>query len=152
MIIGLLLAILIDQRVRGEAVWRTIYLYPLAVSFVVTGTVWSWLFNPTTGIQAMVRGLGWTDFKFDWIINRNFAIYTVVITGIWQASGFAMALFLAGLRVGRPGPDQGGADRRRQHAAHLPADRPAGDPADLHRRDRRPSPIRDQDLRPGRWR
>ena len=98
-IIGLTLAVLIDQRVRGESVWRTIYLYPLAVSFVVTGTVWGWLFNPTTGIQAMVRAWGWTDFKFDWIVNKDYAIYTVVITGIWQASGFAMALFLAGLRA-----------------------------------------------------
>ncbi len=98
MIIGLALAILIDQRVRGEAVWRTIYLYPLAVSFVVTGTVWRWLFSPTTGIELIVRTLGWTDFKFDWIISRDLAIYTIVITGIWQASGFVMALFLAGLR------------------------------------------------------
>jgi glucose/mannose transport system permease protein len=96
--IGLLLAILIDQRVKGESIWRTIYLYPLAVSFVVTGTVWNWLFSPTAGIQAFVRALGWTDFRFDWITDRKFAIYTVVITGIWQASGFAMALFLAGLR------------------------------------------------------
>lgn len=98
MAIGLLLAILIDQRVRGEAVWRTIYLYPLAVSFVVTGTVWSWLFNPTSGIQFFVRSYGWTDFTFAWTTNRNLAIYAIVITGIWQASGFAMALFLAGLR------------------------------------------------------
>lgn len=98
MAIGLLLAILIDQRVRGEAVWRTIYLYPLAVSFVVTGTVWGWLFNPTSGIQFMVRSLGWTDFTFSWTTNRNLAIYAIAITGIWQASGFAMALFLAGLR------------------------------------------------------
>jgi glucose/mannose transport system permease protein len=98
MAIGLLLAILIDQRVRGEAVWRTIYLYPLAVSFVVTGTVWSWLFNPTSGIEFFVRGLGWTSFSFSWTTNRNLAIYAIVITGIWQASGFAMALFLAGLR------------------------------------------------------
>lgn len=98
MAIGLLLAILIDQRVRGEAVWRTIYLYPLAVSFVVTGTVWSWLFNPTSGIEFFVRGLGWTDFSFSWTTNRQLAIYAIVITGVWQASGFAMALFLAGLR------------------------------------------------------
>ena len=98
MAIGLLLAILIDQRVRGEAVWRTIYLYPLAVSFVVTGTVWSWLFSPTSGIEFFVRSLGWTDFRFNWLTYRQLAIYAIVITGIWQASGFAMALFLAGLR------------------------------------------------------
>ena len=96
--IGLLLAIFIDQRVRFEAVWRTIYLYPLAVSFVVTGTVWSWLYSPTAGFEFFVRGLGWTDFSFAWITDRNLAIYVIVITGIWQSSGFAMALFLAGLR------------------------------------------------------
>src|ERR1700730_3002041 len=98
MTIGLTLAILIDQRVRAEALWRTIYLYPLAVSFVVTGTVWRWLLSPTTGIESVIRQLGWASFKFDWLVQRDMAIYTVVITGIWQASGFVMALFLAGLR------------------------------------------------------
>ena len=98
MLIGLTLAILIDQRVRAEALFRTIYLYPLAVSFIVTGTVWRWLFSPTTGIEAMVHQLGWASFKFDWLVQREMAIYTVVLTGIWQASGFVMALFLAGLR------------------------------------------------------
>src|SRR5262245_66205959 len=98
MAVGLLLAILIDQKVRGEAVWRTIFLYPLAVSFIVTGTVWSWLYNPVDGIQALVRGLGWTDFTFALTSNRTTAIYAVIITGIWQSSAFAMALFLAGLR------------------------------------------------------
>jgi len=98
MTIGLTLAILIDQRIRVEALWRTIYLYPLAVSFVVTGTVWRWLLSPSTGIESVIRQLGWASFKFDWLIQREMAIYTVVITGIWQASGFVMALFLAGLR------------------------------------------------------
>ena len=98
MAVGLLLAILIDQRVRGEAVWRTIFLYPLAVSFIVTGTVWSWLYNPADGIQALVRGWGWSDFSFALTGDRNHAIYAVIITGVWQSSGFAMALFLAGLR------------------------------------------------------
>lgn len=98
MIFGLLLAILLDQRIRGESAWRTIYLYPLAVSFVVTGTVWNWLFNPTSGMEVFMHGLGWTSFTFDWIINRKMAIYTVVITGMWHTSGFAMVLFLAGLR------------------------------------------------------
>ena len=64
MAVGLMLAICIDQRVRGEAVWRTIFLYPLAVSFVVTGTVWSWLYSPNAGIEFFVRSLGWTDFTF----------------------------------------------------------------------------------------
>lgn len=97
-VIGLLLAILIDQRIRGEAAWRTIFLYPLAVSFIVTGTVWGWLYNPTAGIEFLVRGLGWENFEFALTTSRDYAIYAIVITGIWQSSGFAMALFLAGLR------------------------------------------------------
>jgi glucose/mannose transport system permease protein len=96
--LGLLLAILLDQRVRGENVLRTIFLYPLAVSFVVTGTIWSWLLNPGIGIQRLVQGWGWTSFRFDWLVDRDMAIYTLVIAGAWQAAGFAMALFLAGLR------------------------------------------------------
>jgi glucose/mannose transport system permease protein len=98
MALGLLLAILIDQRVRGESVWRTIFLYPLAVSFVVTGAVWSWFYDPVVGIEMFVRTLGWENFKFSMIKDRNYAIYPIIATGIWQASGFAMALFLAGLR------------------------------------------------------
>ena len=98
MAVGLLLAILIDQRVRGESVWRTIFLYPLAVSFIVTGTVWGWLYNPTSGIEFLVRSLGWESFRFALTTDRNYAIYAIVATGIWQSSGFAMALFLAGLR------------------------------------------------------
>jgi glucose/mannose transport system permease protein len=98
MALGLLLAILLDQRVRGENVLRTIFLYPLAVSFVVTGTVWSWLLNPGIGLQKLVHDLGWTDFRFDWLVQSDKAIYTVILAGVWQATGFAMALFLAGLR------------------------------------------------------
>ena len=98
LLIGLILAIAIDQRVRFESAWRTIYLYPLAVSFVVTGTVWSWLYSPTSGIEFFMHGLGWTGFQFSWITSRDLAMYLVVITAIWQSSGFAMALLLAGLR------------------------------------------------------
>jgi glucose/mannose transport system permease protein len=96
--IGLALAIAIDQRVKGEAVWRTIFLYPLAVSFIVTGSVWNWLYSPNEGIEHFVRGLGWADFTFRVTSNRETAIYAIIATGIWQSSGFAMALFLAGLR------------------------------------------------------
>ena len=102
MAIGLTLAILIDQKVRAESMWRTIFLYPLAVSFVVTGTVWGWLYSPDTGIQALVRHLGWSNFSFALTTSRDTAIYAIVITGIWQSSGFAMALFLAGLRAVDP--------------------------------------------------
>ena len=95
---GLLLAVLIDQRVRAENIFRAVFLYPMAVSFVVTGTVWGWLLNPSIGIQKLMHDLGWFSFRFDWVIDRDKAIYCVVIAGVWQASGFAMALFLAGLR------------------------------------------------------
>ena len=80
--VGLALAIAIDQRVKGEAIWRTIFLYPLAVSFVVTGTVWSWLYSPDAGIEFFVRNLGWHDFTFRLTANRDTAIYAIIATGI----------------------------------------------------------------------
>jgi glucose/mannose transport system permease protein len=95
---GLLLAVLLDQRIRGENIFRTIFLYPMAMSFVVTGTVWGWLLNPTIGVQKLVRDWGWSGFRFDWAIDRDMAIYAIVVAAIWHGSGFAMALFLAGLR------------------------------------------------------
>jgi glucose/mannose transport system permease protein len=98
MIIGLLLAILLDQRIRAEGFIRTIYLYPMALSFIVTGTAWKWILNPTLGIESLVRGMGFPSFTFDWLVDPNMAIYTVVIAGVWQSSGYVMALFLAGLR------------------------------------------------------
>ncbi|SIS81386.1 carbohydrate ABC transporter permease [Paracoccus saliphilus] len=98
MVIGLVLAIFLDQKIRSEGVLRTIYLYPMALSLIVTGTAWKWILNPGLGIQEMVRGWGFTGFTFDWLIRPEMAIYTVVIAAIWQASGFVMALFLAGLR------------------------------------------------------
>lgn len=98
LLIGMLLAILLDQRIRIEGAIRTIYLYPMALSFIVTGTVWKWILNPGLGIERIVQGWGFPDFTFDWLVNPDFAIYTVVIAGVWQSSGYAMALFLAGLR------------------------------------------------------
>lgn len=96
--LGLVLAILLDQRIRQEGALRTIYLYPMALSFIVTGVVWKWLLNPGLGIQAMVRSWGFENFRFDWLVNPDMAVYTLVIAAVWQASGFVMALFLAGLR------------------------------------------------------
>ena len=98
MFVGLLLALLMDQKIRAESFWRTMYMYPLAVSFIVTGTVWQWLYNPTGGIQFLVRSLGWVDFQFALTSDRKNAIWAIIITGIWQSAGFTMALFLAGLR------------------------------------------------------
>ncbi|TQK11702.1 carbohydrate ABC transporter permease [Herbaspirillum sp. SJZ107] len=96
--IGFLLAVFIDQRVRGEGVFRTIFLYPYAMSFVATGLVWQWLLTPGDGLDGVVRGLGFSGFTFDWIVRQDLVIYTVVIATVWQASGLVMALMLAGLR------------------------------------------------------
>jgi glucose/mannose transport system permease protein len=98
MLLGLMLAILLDQKIRVEGALRTIYLYPMALSMIVTGTAWKWIMNPGLGIEAMVRGWGFESFTFNWVIDPKMAIYAVVIAGVWQASGFVMALFLAGLR------------------------------------------------------
>jgi glucose/mannose transport system permease protein len=98
MALGIFLAILLDQKVRGEGFIRTIYLYPMALSFVVTGTAWKWILNPSDGLQKLVQDMGWTTFTFDWLVQSDMAIYCVVIAGVWQSAGFAMALFLAGLR------------------------------------------------------
>ncbi|OKL45101.1 carbohydrate ABC transporter permease [Pseudovibrio exalbescens] len=96
--IGCLLAVLLDQRIRAEGALRTIYLYPMAISFIVTGTAWKWMLNPSLGIESYIRGLGWESFRFDWIVDKDMAIYVVVIAAVWQASGFVMALFLSALR------------------------------------------------------
>lgn len=96
--IGLFLAILLDQKIRAEGALRAVYLYPMALSFIVTGTAWKWMLNPSLGLEKVMHDWGWTAFHFDWLVNPDMAIYTVVIAGVWQSSGFVMALFLAGLR------------------------------------------------------
>ena len=98
LVLGLTLAILLDQKVRAEGFLRTVYLYPMALSFIVTGTAWKWILNPSMGIEKLMQDLGWSSFHFDWLVQSETAIYCVVIAGIWQSAGFAMALFLAGLR------------------------------------------------------
>ena len=98
LVLGFLLAVFLDQRVRGENALRTILLYPYAMSFVATGLVWQWMLNPALGIQSTVRGLGFPGFEFDWIVNQDKVIYTLVVAAVWQASGLVMAVLLAGLR------------------------------------------------------
>jgi len=98
LVLGLLLAIFLDQKIRSEGVIRTIYLYPMAISFIVTGTAWKWILNPGLGIEKLVRDLGFVGFEFRWLVESDMAIYTIVIAAVWQSSGFVMALFLAGLR------------------------------------------------------
>jgi len=96
--VGFLLAVFMDQKIRLEGMFRTIYLYPFALSFIVTGHVWAWILSPEYGLQAAVRQLGWTSFSFGWIADRQMVMYAIVLAGIWQGSGFVMALMLAGLR------------------------------------------------------
>ena len=98
MALGLLLAILLDQKVRAEGLLRTIYLYPMALSFIVTGTAWKWILNPGLGLEHLMHEWGFEGFEFSWLVDPDMAIYCVVIAGIWQSAGFVMALFLAGLR------------------------------------------------------
>ncbi|MBB5425527.1 glucose/mannose transport system permease protein [Paraburkholderia sp. JPY158] len=98
MMIGLLLAIFIDQRVVAEGALRTVFLYPYAMSFVATGLVWQWILNPSLGAQQVLRNLGFAHARFDWIVDQDWVIYTIVIATVWQASGLVMALLLAGLR------------------------------------------------------
>ncbi|MDO9307163.1 MAG: sugar ABC transporter permease, partial [Mesorhizobium sp.] len=96
--IGFLLAALLDQKIRFESVFRTIILYPFALSFIVTGLVWQWLLNPDFGVQHFVRGLGWESFTFNPLYDQSIVIYGILIAALWQGTGLVMCLMLAGLR------------------------------------------------------
>lgn len=98
LVIGFLLAVLMDQKIRFESTFRTIMLYPFALSFIVTGLVWQWIMNPSLGLQGAVRALGWESFTFDWIARPDMVLYALLIAGLWQGTGFVMVLLLAGLR------------------------------------------------------
>jgi glucose/mannose transport system permease protein len=102
LVLGFLLAVALDQRVRFENTLRTIFLYPLAMSFVVTGLVWQWIANPTLGIQQAVRNWGLDWFRFDWIVQSDRAIYVIVLAGVWQSTGLVMTILLSGLRGVEP--------------------------------------------------
>ena len=107
--VGLLLAILLDQKVKGEGIFRTIYLFPMALSFVVTGVVWQWIFAPGTadrprGINALLGTLGLEALRWKWYTDTNsissfhVALIPVIIAASWQLIGYTMAMYLAGLR------------------------------------------------------
>ena len=98
LVLGVFLAVLLDQRIRREGFIRTIYLYPMALSMIVTGTAWKWLLNPGLGLDKMLRDWGWDGFRMDWLVDPHRVVYCLVIAAVWQSSGFVMALFLAGLR------------------------------------------------------
>jgi glucose/mannose transport system permease protein len=97
-VLGLVLAIFLDQKIRGEGALRAIYVYPMALSSIVTGTAWQWILNPEMGLQSAVRHWGWSGFTLDWLSDPERAIYCVAVAAVWQSAGFVAALFLAGLR------------------------------------------------------
>jgi glucose/mannose transport system permease protein len=97
-VIGFVLAALMDQKIRFENAFRTIFLYPFALSFIVTGLVWQWILNPDFGVQSIVRSLGWETFTFNPLYNSEIVIYGILIAGLWQGTGLVMCLLLAGLR------------------------------------------------------
>jgi glucose/mannose transport system permease protein len=98
LVIGFLLAALLDQKIRFEDTFRTIFLYPFALSFIVTGLVWQWILNPNFGVQHVVRSLGWTNFAFDPLYDSSIVIFGILIAALWQGTGLVMCLMLAGLR------------------------------------------------------
>ena len=98
LLIGFTLAALLDRKIRFENTFRTIFLYPFALSFVVTGLAWQWILNPDFGLQEVVRGWGWESFAFDPLNNSEIVIFGILIAGIWQGSGLIMCIMLAGLR------------------------------------------------------
>ena len=98
LLIGFTLAALLDRKIRFENTFRTIFLYPFALSFVVTGLAWQWILNPDFGLQAVVRDWGWESFAFDPLNNSKIVIFGILIAGIWQGSGLIMCIMLAGLR------------------------------------------------------
>ncbi len=98
LVLGCLLAVLLDQKVRFESGIRTSILYPLALSWIVAGTVWRWLLSPETGIEKFLHGVGFEGAVFDWIVQPGQAIFALVIVAVWHSTGFVMSMFIAGLR------------------------------------------------------
>jgi glucose/mannose transport system permease protein len=96
--IGFMLAALLDQKTRFENTFRTIFLYPFALSFIITGLIWQWILNPDHGVEKIVRSLGFDNFVFNPLYNADIVIYGVLIAALWQGTGFIMCLMLAGLR------------------------------------------------------
>src|SRR3569623_651909 len=98
LVFGFLLAVFMDQNIKQESLFRTIFLYPFSMSLVVTGLAWQWILDPKLGLQESVRNLGGTSFALEPLVHREPAIYGLVVAGIWQGSGVTMAIMLAGLR------------------------------------------------------
>jgi glucose/mannose transport system permease protein len=97
-LLGFLLAVFIDQKIRSESLFRTVFLYPYAMSMVVTGLVWQWILNPEMGIQASMRSWGFESFTLNWLVSQDMVMACIILAAVWQGSGFIMALLLASLR------------------------------------------------------
>src|SRR6476661_7838035 len=97
-VFGFVLAVMVNREKTGEGIFRTIFLYPLAVSLVVTGLVWRWMMNPGLGIENFLHQLGWKDASFNWLAAPETAMYGIILAQVWQSTGFYMALTLAGLK------------------------------------------------------
>lgn len=97
-VFGFILAAMIEKEKFGEGFFRTVFLYPLAVSFIVAGIVWRWIFNPALGLEHFLHQLGWTSADFNWLASKDTAMYAIIIASIWHGLGFYMALMLAGLK------------------------------------------------------
>jgi len=97
-VLGFILAALIDREVRGEGIFRTVFLYPLAVSLIVIGIVWRWLFNPSVGVESFFHSIGWNWVHFNWLASPQTVMYGIILASVWQSTGFFMALMLAGLK------------------------------------------------------
>ncbi len=98
LVLGFILAVLLDGKSVGERVFRTIYLYPLAVSLIITGLVWQWLFNPSMGLQQFFRDLGLKNFNFNWVADQNKVMYAIILAAVWQSAGFYMVLCSSGIK------------------------------------------------------
>ncbi|WP_234992205.1 carbohydrate ABC transporter permease [Roseisalinus antarcticus] len=98
LVIGFVLAALLDRKIRFEDTFRTIFLYPFALSFIVTGLVWQWILNPEFGVQGVVRDLGWTSFTFNPLNDPDIVMFGLLIAGLWQGTGLIMCIMLAGMR------------------------------------------------------
>jgi glucose/mannose transport system permease protein len=96
--LGFILAAMIDKETRGEGFFRTIFLYPLAVSLIVTGLIWRWLFNPDLGVEGFLHSMGWNWVRFNWLADPSTVMYGIVLASVWQSTGFFMALMLSGLK------------------------------------------------------
>jgi glucose/mannose transport system permease protein len=96
---GLIMAVLLNQKIKGEAVFRTIFIFPFAVSGIVTGVAWKWLMYPSAGLNMLFNAIGLTSLgNFKWYADANYGTYSIAIAAAWQMTGYIMALYLAALR------------------------------------------------------